>query len=673
MVLIKNDSSIISGNKELFLDLGICYLREENTTFYFIMTFLGESIVILFSLFSFLISLLCRNFKQENDISLMKNSFWNTRNLIFLNYFFILSFAVFNVSYSTLFYMMIIQILLFLSSIKADGQILGKMLEILLLVFKICISVQIAVVNVLNVPRLQKNVLYKPEINDKDENSKIYSVFTQIGVYYAYSKQLKFIWKEWGGYLAAIFSLISLTYSLNNIRAKESNFLKKRSTVSLHKIKSALIEEEIDKDKDENYPDGNLIEIKKKDSKIDSFIKIMFDLIINFLTSSVLIIQVCRIMSIFYIYLYPNIYSIGIFISLFFSSLFIDIKKNKMLTVYLLMPSVGLTLLFYHVSNINGLFEDFDEIRRRKYLNFALGKYEYSFLEFYGHNLFFIFIMFLIYSFYNIEDNKNVEDQKYKKDINQLVKNEDVKIPLLKDTLTSERFKTNSINEIDEEEEEKEEEEIIEINEHEEEPINFNGRKNEVNLLNLFLKFIFTYIDKITLIAMYFVAMSSINLIHLVLVVIFLIQILFPRKIQKIYIGIIFILQLLFFIEFIIHLLKAYFINDFNKDLMNFITKYSDKISDNDMELLIFVVLYCFYFQYQFDNFPFLMNIMNNKKINLENYVEMRFKKLPKTKYFLNTLGIIISNLYIWILIALFFVISCYFEINFLLLFIIYF
>ena len=217
-------------------------------------------------------------------------------------------------------------------------------------------------------------------------------------------------------------------------------------------------------------------------------------------------------MSIFYIYLYPNFYSIGIFIPLFFSSYFTDIKKNKILTTYLLAPTVALTSLFYHVSNINGLFENFSDERRRKFLNFALGKYEYSFLEYYAHNLFFIFIMFLIYSFY---DNVEGKVEKRKKELNQLTINEEIKVPLLKDTLISENINDNDNYAINNT---VEKDEIIEIKEDDEVSINFNEKKNDLNLLNLFLKFIFTYIDKITLIAMYFVAMRSINLIHLVLV-----------------------------------------------------------------------------------------------------------------------------------------------------------
>jgi hypothetical protein len=166
---------------------------------------------------------------------------------------------------------------------------------------------------------------------------------------------------------------------------------------------------------------------------------------------------------------------------------------------------------------------------------------------------------------------------------------------------------------------------------------------------------------------MYFVAMRSINLIHLVLVIIFIIQILLPMQIHKIYLILIWILQILFCIELLIHILKAYLFDQFNdnKDVMNFILTYTDKILDNDIELGIFLVIYCFYFQYQLNhNFPYIKKVIISKNITLEKYVDDKFINWPGFKYLLKTLGAIISNLYIWVLIGVFFVFSCYFEIN---------
>ena len=77
-------------------------------------------------------------------------------------------------------------------------------------------------------------------------------------------------------------------------------------------------------------------------------------------------------------------------------------------------------------------------------------------------------------------------------------------------------------------------------------------------------------------------------------------------------------------------------------------------------------MIYCFYFQYQLNhNFPYIKKVIISKNITLEKYVDDKFINWPGFKYLLKTLGAIISNLYIWVLIGVFFVFSCYFEINF--------
>ena len=601
LILAINENDFIIKNKDIFLDFGLCYLRKDDSIFYFIMTFLGESLVILVSLSSVIISRKFNRFSPENDTALMKNNFWTSRKFLLLNFIFILSFATFNHSYLTLFYTFFLQILLFLSSINIDTEILDKLSRLAFIILKHCIQIQIIFINIFNVPRLQENILHKDEIKDKEGNIKVFSIFTKIGINYAYNDNINYVWKEWIGYLAAIFSLLSLTFSLNNINMKELALLHKSSSISLIEAKTLLYKEEENIAK--NNPGRKLTLLKRKVSKGFISVKNTFETIIEFITSPTFIIQFCRILSIFYIYLYPNFYSIGIFITLFFSSLFINVNKNKRLTLFLLAPMVTITINFYHLSNINGIFENFDDTRRKKYLNFALGKYEYSFLELYFHNLFFIFIMSLLYSFYNIV-NKNTNKNSKINIKNDFSLNDDIEEPLL-----------------------------LNINEDNEDIIIYE--KSNLNIKNLLLKFIFTHIDKITLIAMYFVSMRSINLIHLVLVIIFLIQILLPHKIQKMYKVILCLLQILFFIELFIHLLKAYYFENFNnsKDIMSFVLVYSDKITDNNMELSIFLVMYCFYLQYQFDNFPYLKRILKNKNITLENYLEEKFKNLPKTKY----------------------------------------
>ena len=632
IVQINDNNDYYLTNVDIFLDLGICYLRNTDSNFFYIMTFLGEIILIIFSLFSVIIGHVCKKFNKNNDSSLMKSEFWTSRGLIFLNYIFIASFSVFNTSFMTLFYVIVIQIIFFFNSIKYDPKALDKSLKILFYVLMFCIIIQVGLINVFNVPRLQENLLHADETVDKDGNLKVYSIFTKIGINYSYNIKLNYIWKEWCGYLSAILSLITLTFSINTINNKQM---------------SIIIE-------NENL-DNQLIIIKKKKTNEINQNNGKFKDVLKFLTSPLLIIQFCRVMAIFYIYLYPNFYSTVIFIPLFLSFLFLDINKNKSLTIYLQCTMVLITILFYHISNINGLFENYSDERRKKYLNLALAKFEYSFLEYYGHHLYYIFIMFLIYSFEEAPKklSKKINNDDNSND-NELSINDNIEEPLL-------------INKIENHNDNNDDNIIQIIPEEQNNNNNIKDKKDKLTILNLLLKYIFIHIDKITLIAMYFVSMRSINLIHFVLVIIFLIQILLPSKIHKMFFAIICILHALFFIELIIHLLKAYCFDSFNeyKDTMNFILTYTDKILDNDMELSIFIVIYCFYFQYQLDNFPYIKNIINSKEITIEKYVDEKLAVYPKTQFFCQSIVDIISNIYIWILIGVFFVFSCYFEVNF--------
>ena len=508
LYLVKNDNTFIFENKDIFLDLGICYLRDINSNFYFIMTFLGESIVILLSLISIIMNCSCNTFRLENDSSLKKSNFWTSRYLVIFNYLFVLTFAVFNTSFLTLFYILSLQILFFLCSIKVNEQKLEKFTKIIFIILNICILIQIVFINIFNVPRMQVNILYDKYIKDQDGYLKTYSIFTEIGINYSYNNKLSIVWKEWVGYLFGVLSLVTLTFSINKLKANELNL----------PLEKDIIKEE----NGENInSDEEIIPLEKKSSKENKNIHKEPGRFYKFITSPIFILQLCRVISIFYIYFYPNFFSIGILVTFSFSSLYLDVNKNKNLTVYLLTPMVIFTIMLYHISNINGLFEDLNDEEKRKYLNFALGKYEYSYLEYFGHNLFYIFIMFLIYSF---GDSPKKEKEKIinEKDID-LINDNEIKSPLLCNT-----FEIDNDNQ--------EEKDIIIKN------------KKDLTFWNLLIKLIFTHIDKLTLIAMYFTSMRSINLIHLILVIIFLIQILSPQKIHKIYSAIIIILQILFLI-----------------------------------------------------------------------------------------------------------------------------
>ena len=202
-----------------------------------------------------------------------------------MNYIFILSFAVFNQSFLTLFYISSLQILLFLSSINIDQYILDKLSKTVFIILKYIIFIQVIFINCLNVPRLQENILHKEDITDKDGTLKVFSIYTQIGINYAYNDKLSYIWKEWIGYLTAIFSLISLTYSLNNIRLNELELVNKISHISLLEAKNLLYEEEEFIAK--TTPNKKLLNLKRKVSKGFVSVKSKFDVFIAFITCSI--------------------------------------------------------------------------------------------------------------------------------------------------------------------------------------------------------------------------------------------------------------------------------------------------------------------------------------------------------------------------------------------------
>jgi hypothetical protein len=85
-----------------------------------------------------------------------------------------------------------------------------------------------------------------------------------------------------------------------------------------------------------------------------------------------------------------------------------------------------LSLGSFHLSNIDGYFENLKDIQRIKYLHFALGKYQYQFPKFeylFGH-AYFLNTMFLIYSLFVIEITKKIDDNKISDDNNAKNKND---------------------------------------------------------------------------------------------------------------------------------------------------------------------------------------------------------------------------------------------------------
>ena len=520
IAMIKNENEYILENQNLFKDLGICYLRDTESNFYFFISFLGESVLACVSFYGIIISSLFSDFDEFNE----EKKVWKSRNLIILDYVFTLCFATFNVSYSTLFYMVLLQIVFLFDSVMCK-KFARIALKVISYFFALLISIQLFIINLFNIPKFQEKFLY--------EKDKEYSIWTKIGINYAFNSDLIYFFKEWTGYFFMICSLICLFFTIRVIN--NSN--------DLNENENKKILEQKDDEKEEKEEKEEKSKITLFFSNIINSIKNFFNNIFKFIVSPSFIIQLCKIMSIFWMYFYRNYYSLGIFITLFFSFLFVNVSSNKYPTIFLLAPVVFISLISFHISNIKGNLENLVGEEKIIYSHLALGKYEYTFLEYLIGNVFYIFIMFLIYSFYHTssDEEENENKKNFKPEISNASNN--LSTPLLQ-------------------------------------PINDNENKNKIQIVvdkgndhiknlsfvNIILKTIFSHIDKITLVVMYFVAVKSINVTHLILVIIFLIQIILPSKIKNLFEFILCILQFLFLIEYVADLIKVHYFNEFNNN-----------------------------------------------------------------------------------------------------------
>ena len=692
-------SSIILNNENLFLNLGLCYLRDTKSSYYFMMSFFSEIIILLFNLYV----IISKKFSginkngQNHTQYYIEGRNWKLRSMIILAYFSLLGLAIYNTSYLTLIYLFLIQCVLFFNSLNFDIKKVKIIFRYIVYIILFLLYFQIFCINILNIPNLQKDILYDKEIVDKNGDVKYYSKWTKLGINYSYNPSHDNIMEEWAGYFFAVISFVNLVYISNTcaLNINEQN-----------QIQVINQEDLIDNQNNNNNRSYNNKLYKRKITdiifkkkfekgvkKIKSFNEKIYIYISKFFKSPVLIIQISRIISIFWIYIYRNYFSLIVFIYLFFSFLYINTISNKYLSVFLLTPTLIISLAAFHLSNIDGYFENLNEEKRIKYLHFSLGKYTYPKLEYLFGHIFYFNTMFLIYSLFNEDNTKKNNNNTLK--IQRQILNIDntsgsnLKEPLISGNIsisTSNVFnarRSSSINDDEDEDENNQNNNNIisttsisnnlnNNNKQEEflediyEDNDFEEKKKSKIIFKLFLKTFFYHLDKITLIVMYFVSVYTVNIIHLILVFILMFQIISPSKINVILLIILIVLQLLFLFEFIIDLLKVYYIDIFNKheDLMKLLLLYDNDISSNNLEIFLYAVVYSFHFQYKTYNYPYIKNLLNDDNLNLKNIINNKFSDSSKMKKFLFGLGSFILKLYFWMLVSLFIFFSCYFEIN---------
>jgi hypothetical protein len=222
-------------------------------------------------------------------------------------------------------------------------------------------------------------------------------------------------------------------------------------------------------------------------------------------------------MGIIWLYIYQNFLSFGIFIWLFFSFLYLHISTNDFWTKFALIPSINISFICISVSRINDILNiSNEESTKIKYFHFALGEYDYDYLRYFFIIIFYFFANYFLHVL-NIFNKKII---------------------------------SSAIKYREEEENEK------------------NKTKNNINIIKLLIKIFLANIDKITLVSLYIVIFPTINFLHFILTIIFILQLFFPNLIKYISMIFIQIFHLFFIIEYILDLSKVYNYDSFKQNIL---------------------------------------------------------------------------------------------------------
>ena len=657
IILTKNDNERVKNNENVFINLGIKLLKDKESTTYLITTFISECVLVIISVIALIISYSLSDF-DFNDISKNKLTRKEMFKLFFkhllINYFMFLFLAMFNTSIITFIYLFIINVLLIFIARHSSIRIITFFFKIFAILIFIIIILQISLMNILNIYH------FAEILEEYQENKKNYSVFTQIGINYMFDKDDFTLWLS---YLFTVISLLSLSFSHNNITFNRIYLMNTKSK--------------------SNQDDLN------ENESVNCFIKLLREIKMYF-TSPSFILHICRLLAIGYLYFRQDFYAIIIFIWLLFSFLFLRVESNKVLT-YIVILDILLSLFCFHIANINGLFENQDQQIFSLFDVYHLNLVKFDdidiiwyYIYYFSLNLFYCFIILFIYFLYESDEQKKIIEKKTiaekqpkeelapKKDLNENLLEEKGNIIIEKNEDNSEDNKESNENETgeirltdqiisNEEEKEKEKEVTNSTNE-----INNELLKKKLTLQNIIKKVFYSHIDKISLVVMYFIAVRSVNVIHVILVFIFMIQLLFPKLIEYISKFLMIIIQLLYLSEFVMDILKHYYLEKFNEfsDLIKVFMLYNETKEKTAVEIFLYGIVYCFYIQYKLYNNDFYKETVLDEDINLKNYIIYKFSSYPNVKQILLFIGGIIIEIYIWILITLFIFFDSYFEIS---------
>ena len=670
-------------NKETLINLGIKYLIENKTRFNLICTLGPDIILFCYSLLITSIALISEKFcATESSIYLDIETSYDSispkklRRHLFLTYIFFIAFTYFNPSYLSLGSLIIIQFCIGLITIVSHKLIETKYLiiKIVIIFIHFVLSAQIILTNILHINSFQLNYLVneqEKELNNNYSCKNADSLWAKFGISCTYDINESLKWLLLIGYIFSICVFLSLENLLRYF-ANASISLDSNDSSKEKKLVEYVDEE-----------DENSFIVRK--------IKNLLLFICFLLEKKVIISHLCRIFAIIHMYYCQNIYSVFVFFWLFFSFVKSQISSTENYCNFILIPALIASSLCYNIC----LFVFDGTTSKEKYERdiftfFGLKRANnYFYLSIICCHVFFVLIIILISSIQlrrrkkKKSNRKSIESAKSRSSevgnsINILGKNNiNNKSHLinLEDSGFENRLKK-----------------IIDKNFHKDEKAEkkFDIKNKDLTIMNIIKKKILDNIDILNLIIVYFVAVSSINIVHLVLVIIFIINVLATiaidkykrngyftsdkqRKVTRITLIII---QLTFFFEFLVDLMKCFFFYDKTGDqltnitnIMKFILNYNEKVDGSSSEILLFIITYCYYFDYQIyliktdeeTKHQELRSLLLNDKITFYRYVKVYFKFIF---YIYDYIVKIMQQIFIWVLIVLFIFFFCYFELN---------
>ena len=612
----------LQTENELYVQLGVVYLLNQKFLIALI-TFISDIAVIVISVIALIISLMTKN---VTHVVTLKGIPVTERKIMFLAswmiwvvYLATVGFGSFNVSICSLVAVICAHISLFIWSITKSTHVITVM--------KIChffIIISSALVLVLNA---LYNINY-PIL------TKIPEIIEQLGVMQLNNRNNFDLGDNVIHFCFCAFSAASIILASTAFKIVKLSNIQQPNALK-------------------NEKDMSKLKITLKQAS-NSFCMNLFRKIAQYFKSPYFILHFCRVSIIVWLYLYRMYISCLLLIWLFASFLVLKVQTLKYFNYVLLWPSLFYTCYVFHFANIKEMYHDStNKSISVKYGLWGIKLFKYQYVEYP-----FIHLVIMLCFLYNKAMISNSEQlNEIKKDI---VDKKDETL-LLDDTNKEQKKEGDDVD--------NKKVPLLEKDESNDKE-NAPHKDKEIRLIDLIMKFCLIHIDKITLVCMYLIAMNMVNLTHFILVVIFMIQLVYPKAIETLCLYIIILIQLLFAAEYVFDISKVFLIstiqqNSSTMNIIKFIVTYDEDLNKTSVEILLLLGIYCFYIQRQnYHSQVYYQLIKETEHNTLTNYIEEQFIHLPTLKKILFFIGNVILELYVWILIILVFFFICYFEVN---------